>query len=398
VENRIKEAKAAIAEYKNQIAQHGDEHHPFRYWVFYDNEVQPEVQKAINAVTDSGANRVAGTTDPRTCDRGSNKVKPGSKQTTCIAKAIDVHENVHGTACNIWKNAGSGSRMRRMDYRGSMPVTEALQEEIDAYQAEIDFLKNEMTASCPRGWKVDFTFVISGSGSSSSNSLSSVSWRVKHSYKGSFELTTGPVPNASLVDGTMPTMAEVLSGEFPQWWQPATGTKDIPLEVDIDDEIVRYNKEPGEGPAWESVEHTQVWKGDGKDAAAIGGASLVVDEAGKLHEIGFEILPKSTTKQLRVLEKDVFDRTEHGYGGAPTHEEKVIKDIKQPFSAMPLPVIAGELDGHRLTMKKKPLEITNDSFTFTDTLKRPPKYLEGLPGVDQKLKIRITYRVTRMAW
>jgi hypothetical protein len=31
VENRIKEAKAAIAEYKNQIAQHGDEHHPFRY-------------------------------------------------------------------------------------------------------------------------------------------------------------------------------------------------------------------------------------------------------------------------------------------------------------------------------------------------------------------------------
>jgi hypothetical protein len=65
---------------------------------------------------------------------------------------------------------------------------------------------------------------------------------------------------------------------------------------------------------------------------------------------------------------------------------------------MPLPVIAGQLDGHLLTMKKKPLQITNDSFTFEDTLKRPPKYLEGLPGVDQKLKIRITYRVTRMAW
>ncbi len=396
--NRVREARAAIKAYEQLIAKHGDESHGWRFGKFYETDIQPNVQKAINGVSDMGANRMGGSTDPSTCDRNPNKIMSGSKHTACLGAVIDRHEQVHGAACKKWKD-GSYGQLRKPDYRGAKGVKAALEEEIDAYNTEIAFIKQQIDAACPLGWKVDVDVMIHGQGSKATNDLSHIEWKVMHRYKGSVELTVGPVPTASLADGSNPTPAQLISGEFTQVWQPAApgGGKmaSVPLQVEIDDSISNYIKDPGEGQTYEATTNRTTWKGKGADKTH-GVGSLVVDEARKLHELVLEVKPSSTTKQLDVVEKEIIDRTPYGYGDAPTHEEKTLKKTKEPFSVMTLPVIANVLDGHAVTTKKKPMQLTNGSFKFEGTFKAPPGYLANLPDVANKLKIVITYRVTKI--
>lgn len=393
--NRLRQAKAAIEVYEKKIVEHGDERHPLRFDRFYENEIQPGVQAAITAVTTTGGNRVAGSTDPGTCDRNPNTVVEGT-ETKCLRATIDTHEGVHVAECSKWKK----SKRRRIftwEYRGATTVAIALQNEIDAYEAEIAFIKRQIALACPLGWRVDVDLVVSGEGGRTVNELNRMTWKVMHKYSGSMEVTTGPVPTASLVDGKGPTPAQLMSGVFAQQWMPAsTGAMpSITLDVEIDDEAVSYSKDPGEGPAWEATTHKQTWKGKGKDATH-GIGMLVIDEAGKLHSLTFEMQPTSKAKQLVVAQTDIIDRTEFGYGGAPTHQVVPGSSTKEPFSTIALPVVAGVLNGH-LTLTKKPFVMTNDSFTFDATLERPPGYLDHLPDVQRKLKIRVTYRVTKIA-
>lgn len=385
--NRYREAKAAIAEYRRQIAKLGNA--PFRY-PKYRHDVQPDVQTAINVVTNGAANRVAGGTDAGTCQRNPNKVNSG-KQTACIAKAIDIHESVHQSACEDWKIAAGP--LRGNDYRKGQSMAKFLEEEIAAYQAEIDFIKKQFDASCPLGWTVDFSVTVSGEGSKATNSLSNIQWKVSHKYSGKVDLVLG-VPIPSLVDGAQPSVAELMAGTYPRMWTP-TGSPTTPIEVEIDDRIVQYSKDPGEGDAYEATTTTSTWKGKGKDAAS-GGPILEIDEKGELYSVMVPFRPTDKTKHVAVVVKQSVDRTQYGYGGAPTHEETTPTNAKEPFSVMQIPDITGVIIGGRIERKKKALAITNDSFEYTEIFAVPKSFMAGLPDVQKNLKVRVHYRLTRI--
>ncbi|HWB76320.1 MAG TPA: hypothetical protein VG755_15225 [Nannocystaceae bacterium] len=385
--NRYREAKAAIAEYKRQIAKLGNA--PFRY-PKYRHDVQPDVQKAINVVTNGAANRVAGGTDAGTCERKPNTVNSG-KQTACIAKAIEIHEGVHRSACEDWKLAEGP--FRGNDYRKGQSMAKFLNEEIAAYQAEIEFIKQQFDASCPLGWTVDFDVTVIGEGSKATNSLSSIQWKVSHKYSGTVDLVLG-VPIPSLKDGTNPTPAELIAGTYARMWT-VLGSPTTSIDVAIDDRIVQYSKDPGEGDAYEATTTTSTWKGSGKDAAS-GSPILEIDERGELYSANIPFRPTATTKPLAVVVKESIDRTQYGYGGAPTHEERTPTNTKNPFSVMQIPDISGVIAGGRVERKKKALAIVNDSFEYTDTFAPPKSYMAGMPDVQKSLKVRVHYRFTRI--
>lgn len=385
--NRYREAKAAIAEYQKQIAKLGNA--PFRY-PKYRHDVQPDVQTAINGVTNGAANRVAGGTDAGTCERNPNKVNSG-KQTACIAKAIDIHEHVHQSACEDWKLAEGP--LRGNDYRKGSSMAKFLQEEIAAYQAEIDFIKKQFDASCPLGWTVDFDVTVSGEGSKATNALSNIQWKVSHKYSGKVDLVLG-VPTPSLVDGKNPTPAELIAGTYARMWS-VIGSTTTPIDVVIDDRIVQYSKDPGEGDSYEATTTTSTWKGNGKDAAS-GIPILEIDEKGELYSVNIPFRPTDKTKQVAIVVKQAIDRTQYGYGGAPTHEETTPTNEKDPFAVMQIPDITGVIVGGRIERKKKKLELLNDSFEYTDTFAPPKSFMAGLPDVQKSLKVRVHYRFTRI--
>jgi hypothetical protein len=385
--NRYREAKAAIAEYQKQAAAYGNMKYTYTH---YRRGVQPHVQTAINGVTDSTANRVRGGTDAGTCERQPNKVNSG-KQTKCIAKAIEVHENVHQSACVDWKTAHGP--FRGADYRNGMTMAKYLGEEIAAYEAEIEFIKKQFDATCPLGWTLDFDVTLSGEGSKAIDADNHISWKVKHKYTGKVDLLL-EAPTMSIADGKPPTVAEMMAGTYARMWTAAGGAK-TPLDVEIDDRIEQYAKDPGEGDSYEATTTTSTWKGNGKDHAAVG-AVLETDDKAALYNLKFGVLPADATKQLTVVVKEEIDRTPYGYGDAPTHESNTTRNEKDPFSVMQIPDISGIIKGAKVERTKEKLELTNDSIEFTDTFAPPASYLSGLPNVTKNLKVRVHYRLTRI--
>lgn len=142
--NRLNEASAAIAEYRNQIeiirSQEKAEGKRITVTVKrYDEIMQPKIQEAINHVTDPGAHHGTAKTDERTCQTTF------SAPTECLRKVLDVHEGVHRTACPM-----------RNSVTAQVYMTDLAQEEINSYNSEINYilsLMGDMPKLCqPQMW------------------------------------------------------------------------------------------------------------------------------------------------------------------------------------------------------------------------------------------------------
>ncbi len=142
--NRLNEAHAAIAEYRNQIEvirnQESAEGKRIKVTVKrYEEILQPKIQEAINHVSDPGARHGTAKTNELSCQTSFNA------PTECLRKTLDVHENVHRVACPS-----------RRSVTAEVFLTDLIQEEISSYNTEINYiltLMREMPKLCqPQMW------------------------------------------------------------------------------------------------------------------------------------------------------------------------------------------------------------------------------------------------------
>jgi hypothetical protein len=148
--NRLDEINVAVSEYLVQKRAYGTK----EFSSFdYSELIQKTLQQMLNKAHKSGTNSVSGSTDVATCEM--RPIKPGSAGMTitpCLEAGIRLHEKVHMDACDLWKN--NSGIFRGADYRSSMTMSEYLDEEIKAYDAETRLYREQITnLPCkPYGW------------------------------------------------------------------------------------------------------------------------------------------------------------------------------------------------------------------------------------------------------
>ncbi len=129
VENRMKEASAAVGAYAQLINGLGPAAQMYDSGVYAQGNVS--VQAAVDAAHQAGAGTGTGTTDTACITRIQ-------APTECLRAALQTHENVHSDACQAAKASGAVGTYG--DYKTAMTMANYWSEEIAGYTAELAYL------------------------------------------------------------------------------------------------------------------------------------------------------------------------------------------------------------------------------------------------------------------
>lgn len=137
--NRLKEADAAIAEYKLAIKDVEKYQEESGKVVGYNEdtfrEEQANVQKVIDAAYSTGAHSGTG-------DTGTDCGTTVNARTDCLRGSLQAHENVHASTCQRIK--GQNQLAWNANYKDKMTMIEYWNEKIAAYTAEYAYLNAEI--------------------------------------------------------------------------------------------------------------------------------------------------------------------------------------------------------------------------------------------------------------
>lgn len=138
IKSRIAEATAARDAFAKSAADRSAKEDgnpkPEKY---SDEAKQAETDAAHPAVK---AATTAATAHAKTFSDCTTEVD--EKATPCLRAALQTHENVHSLTCQAMKEAGRVGFMR--DYKFQMTMVTFLRNEVAGYEAEIQYLKDEM--------------------------------------------------------------------------------------------------------------------------------------------------------------------------------------------------------------------------------------------------------------
>src|SRR5262249_27910254 len=340
---RIQEIRAILTAFEAQIARIGDgpRFTNAAYDSFRDTTLLPMLN-SMKASSPASARTWAGSTHPFTC-----KSTFPSAATSCLREALERHEAHHANLCQ----SASG----KVDYRDGGSLADAYREELVAYRIELDYLEASLATlpdSCkPDGWLVYYEVQVRGEGGKvrmqGEDAPHQITWRIDHTYLGTIDLDVAAPLNSQAMmaqfqkaSGPMtPQQIQALKQQIManRGWRPSVAT--IPIDVAIDDEIVTFDHDPGEGESYENKTLTQKWKGAGQDSVQ---AAFEVDEntTAGTYNVTLSIKPSGHGGTVTVDEAEVFDRTALGYGGAPTHQEPPPTQRKVGFDKMVLPTVS----------------------------------------------------------
>lgn len=420
---RIKEANAAINEYKRQIqnyqAQERSSGNPVMFThTEYRNNLQPAVQTVLNNVKNAepppSPITAGAKTDPHSCSEP--EISGG---TPCLQEALRKHESHHSNSCSLKRPPRTNPAS---DYRDAMTMIEVIEEEIVGYTLERAYLASEhakLPDKCkPPVWYLYYEVTVVGDGSKTraGGFRDQITWKVLHKYSGKIEFNQ-PIPQLPIPPQQMALMspAQMMAawqkypkGSVTSWrHKPLLPSLFVPMEVLIKDEVMTFVYDPGEGITYEQTKTTETWEGDATDGVS-NGFEFIINSVDKNYNISIPIKPldQATTKifatkispQVKNTKKDVIDRTEHGYGGAPTHEEPPATIKMISFDSFEIPTVAGLLEKavvhHSANL---PLDFTLDTLTYDSGLVKPTlPYLKGLPDAEKNVRVRVYYRVSKL--
>ncbi|HRH44667.1 MAG TPA: hypothetical protein PKY82_23725 [Pyrinomonadaceae bacterium] len=425
---RIREANAAIAEYKNQIknyqSQETDGGKPTIYSQNeYRNVLQPALQTAVNLVYQSEpapkAKTATGGTDAHSCNLTINGGSP------CLREAVKRHETHHSNSCSLKNPAGLDPSS---DYRDGMKMIDVIQEEITAYTLEIAYLVSEYSKfpdSCKQNWFLSYSVEVRfHSPLSKSNNKepgkSSITWDIDRSYSAkNLELSpTTSVPATPLVLPDMTNMTqqqriqaamEAVQNQAKQptpkttrkYWshQPAVNYPSgyVPLEININDKLVDYLYEECKGKPLDYImttERTKTWEGRGQDGTQ-NKFRFEADLTAKTYNITIPVVPMiSYLTPVKVEEKTVVDQTIL----KPPHTETTKPTQKMSFQAMGMPTVKGLLENAEIHHSTdQTLTVTLDMVTFdSGWLKASDVFKGDYASLNGKLEAKVFYVLSKV--
>ena len=246
-------------------------------------------------------------------------------------------------------------------------------------------------------WYVSYTVTITGNGvlKGDTQGAPDIKWWVDRSFVGKMRLD-GPTPRRD-------------SGKIVPGWEAYEnyGPKASPwtVQVKIKDRIEKFWEGPGEIGTHEDKTDVTVWEGDpllpgGSDNYS----GLLVNPEAKTYGVTLALFPPSTEKNIRMSRFTIFDRSEAGYGGKPTHE--VTKPLEDQIRLSEIPTPWG--GEHLLRGTRTPVIMSNADFeqlppTYPYTIEFPstcfpPKkpFFEGIAETQTKVKICVEFLLSKI--
>ena len=144
MKDRIAEAQAAIDAYRTAMAGMSREQ---EFSESGHTTVRASVQKAIDAYR--RAHPQFRSYPAETYTSCEIQIDPGA--TPCLREALQTHESVHAKSCQD-KKRWYDFLIWKLDWKQKMTLRDVQQEEIDGYQAEIDYLNKTLKSAqqdCP---------------------------------------------------------------------------------------------------------------------------------------------------------------------------------------------------------------------------------------------------------
>lgn len=415
---RLKEADAAINEYKKQIqnyeAQERSSGNPVMFTLAeYRNNLQPAVQAVLNDVRSAEPPPPPKSARAKTDQHSCNTVVSGGS--SCLQEAVNRHEIHHSNTCSIRKPSPLEPAS---DYRDGMKMVEFVQEEITGYTLEKAYLSGEFAKlpdKCkPPKWYLYYEVTVAGEGGkiqTSSGTRNEIKWKIYHRYSGKIEFNQ---PNPQLPftpqQQFLMTSAQIMEalkkypvGSVVSWrHQLFLVQLFVPMEVFIKDEVIRFVYEPGEADAYEQTTTTETWDGDYTDGVS-NEFEFFINSPDNKYNITIPIGPLSQaiTKvppQVKNVTKEVIDRTKYGYGGKPTHEEPPPETKMISLNSLTIPTVAGLLEKAKVHHPENlPLNFIEDTLTFDSGEVKPTlPYLKGLPDAEKNVKVKVYYRLSKL--
>jgi hypothetical protein len=151
IQERIREAQAVIPLYQAEINRLQASAPVPPYSSQQYNQFQSTLVPVLDALaTQNGVSTFADGDTNMFCT-----VTPDPKASACMKSSTIKHENIHGAVCNKY-----GWSLSSGTWKQQIGLVAVYQNEIAAYQAELDFLQPllaSLTPSCSAGWKGEIT-------------------------------------------------------------------------------------------------------------------------------------------------------------------------------------------------------------------------------------------------
>ena len=396
---RIKEIKAAIAEYKKQIQFYEASNTPFTYNEYHDiiqvGKIQPVMNTVYKAEPAPKAKTAAAATHPITCDISVTGGSP------CLQKAIRAHEESHRVICKLRKNGAA-------DYRDGMTMAAVAQEEINGYLIELSYLTSEYAKfpdTCKQIWYLYYEVKVTGEKKQPKDvgDKSRKTWTINHEYSGTIDLDQPlAIPKNPLTQYQAATMTPqqiiaAMSVKIIRWTHLSTNLVMFsPMDVSIKDKYESFINDEGEGGSYEDTTTTKTWEAKIPDGSA--GFEFIVDSQDQTYNVTIPIKPMGSSLPIKYDEKEVTDRTTFGYGDAPPHEEKVSPSKMLSFDSIGIPTVKGLLEGGKIQHSTNlPLNIIGDTLTFDSGPILPTEpYRTPWDEKVKNIKVNVYYRLSKL--
>jgi hypothetical protein len=248
-------------------------------------------------------------------------------------------------------------------------------------------------------WYVSYTVTIKGNGELKGDTQGSpdIKWWVDRSFVGKMRLD-GPTP---LRNGNSPVPGYESYENYGPSARPWT------VNVKIKDRIEKLWEGPGEIGTHEDRTEVTVWEG----SPTVSGPpadldTLAVKKETQTYFVLLTVIPKSTDKNIRMSRFTIFDRSDAGYGGKPTHEVTKPLEDQIAISDIPMP------NGDHLSSFRKNSWITSTkpkggedtlppTYPYTIEFPRtcfPPKapFFEGIADTKTKVEICVEFLLSKI--
>ena len=410
---RIREAEAAVAEYKNQIKLYQATNTKFTYNEYHDvlqvGKIQPKLDVVRQTEKAPKPNTSKGSTHPITCNVS---VSGGS---VCLQKASELHEQSHKNICQLKKNGAA-------DYRDGMTMAAVAQEEINGYLLEINYLKSQLAKlpdTCKStNWSLYYEVKVRyhNLNFKPDNRKDWETIDIDRTYSSTVELTpTTPkqtpqqaqqqlevwknletMTQQQIIQTIKTQAAQPKNTTLKSWnYQSPNYIQYVPMKVEIKDKIVRFGTEDCGNGNYDDMTTTKTWDGDEKDGVQ-NIFALDTDSSSNTYNITIPIAPMTSALLLTFVESREIDRTMPDvYKG---QEQGFPKTTKLPFSDRRMVTVKGILENTEIHHSvAQPFNLIEDTLTFDSGWVKAdaplPLELDKLKG---KLEVKVYYRLSKL--
>jgi len=248
--------------------------------------------------------------------------------------------------------------------------------------AEIPAQKKPKTTTTPKiYWYVDFTVTVKGNGAKTNeDGDSTINWTINRTYYGTQKLNL----SQTTAKPEMIRWSTLPSKFFPE------------MRVTIEDILAISNKDEGEGSSFENSVESKSWKTD--RTFSFLGIDLTTNNKLLTYNLNIPVVFLSGKEGVTMRSQTIYDRSDAGYGEAPTHEETPVKETQVSIGDFKLPDIKGLIQYSQIKHKTdRPLPANFSTVWEYDSGDLSPSkpLIDGVPDSKTNVKVRVRYRFSK---